>query len=320
MAQTDPGWDLYRSFLTVLEEGSLSGAARALGLAQPTIGRHVGALEQALGLELFTRSQHGLSPTDAALELRPYAQSLAATTAALVRAASGEREAVHGVVRIAASEVVGVEILPRILTGLRERYPALVIELVLSSNAEDLIRREADIAVRMFKPSQEALVARHIGKIEVRLHAHRRYLDRMGTPVGVADLAGHTLIGFDRETAAIRSMGRRVTGFDRSMFALRADSDLAQLAMIRAGYGIGGCQVGVAKRDPALVQVVSEAFQLTLDTWVAMHEDLRSSSRCRAVFDALVAGLGDYVKWQNAHLAEKPGIKTVAPSGVGRGA
>lgn len=299
MTQIDPGWDLYRSFLAVLDEGSLSGAARALGLAQPTIGRHVDALEQALGLELFTRSQHGLSPTDAALELRPYARNLAATTAALVRAASGEREAVHGVVRIAASEVVGVEILPPILTGLRERYPALVIELTLSSNAEDLIRREADIAVRMFKPSQEALVARHVGKIEVRLHAHRRYLDRMGTPASLQDLAGHTLIGFDRETAAIRSMSRRVAGFDRTMFALRADSDLAQLAMIRAGYGIGGCQVGVARRDPALVPVVPSAFQLTLDAWVAMHEDLRSSRRCRVVFDALVTGLSDYIKWQD---------------------
>ncbi|MGL4288059.1 MAG: LysR family transcriptional regulator [Phreatobacter sp.] len=300
MTQIDPGWDLYRSFLAVLDEGSLSAAARTLGLAQPTIGRHVDALEQALGLELFTRSQHGLSPTDAALELRPYAQSLASTTAALVRAASGEREAVHGVVRIAASEVVGVEVLPPILTGLRERYPALVIELTLSSSAEDLIRREADVAVRMFKPSQEALVARHIGGIEVRLHAHRRYLDRMGTPVSVGDVAGHSMIGFDRETAAIRSMSRRVAGFDRAKFALRADSDLAQLAMIRAGYGIGACQVGVARRDPALVPVVPEAFQLTLDTWVAMHEDLRSSRRCRVVFDALVTGLSDYIKWQDA--------------------
>ncbi|QCI67485.1 LysR family transcriptional regulator [Phreatobacter stygius] len=300
MTQIDPSWDLYRTFLAVMDEGSLSGAARTLGLAQPTIGRHVDTLEQALGLELFTRSQHGLAPTDAAVQLRPYAESLAATTAALVRAASGEREAVHGVVRIAASEVIGVEVLPPILTPLRQRYPGLVIELTLSSSAENLIRREADIAVRMFKPRQEALVARHIGRIEVRLHAHRRYLDRAGTPTTVEDLAGHTLIGFDKETAAIRSMSRRVAGFDRTLFGLRADSDLAQLAMIRAGYGIGGCQIGVAKRDPALVLVVPEAFQLTLDTWVAMHEDLRSSRRCRVVFDALVAGLGDYIKWQDA--------------------
>lgn len=300
MTTTNPGWDLYRTLLAVLDEGSLSGAARALGLTQPTIGRHVDALETALGLELFTRSQHGLQPTDAALELRPYAESLAATAAALVRAASAERDAVRGVVRIAASEMIGIEVLPAILTPLRERYPELVFELALSSTVEDLIRREADIAVRMVEPKQEALVIKRVGEIRVGLHASRGYLARAGTPRRIEDLARHSAIGFDRETPAIRSMRKRVPGFDRMMFALRADSDLAQLAMIRAGYGIGGCQVGIARRDPELVPVLPDAFMLGLDTWVAMHEDLRSSRRCRVVFDALVDGLDRYLAWQNA--------------------
>jgi DNA-binding transcriptional LysR family regulator len=294
MASIEPGWDLYRTFLALLEEGSLSGAARALGLAQPTVGRHIEALEGALGLALFTRSQHGLSPTDAATDLRPHAQALAATAASLLRAASGQGREVGGVVRVTASEVVGVEILPPILTSLRERHPALVIELTLSNSVDNLLRREADIAVRMVEPAQDALVVRHLGDIALGLHAHRTYLERHGTPQAFDDLARHTLIGFDRETPAIRSMLKRAPGFGRSMFALRADSDLAQLAAIRAGFGIGVCQVALAARDASLVRVLPDAFEMRLGTWLAMHEDLRPSPRCRAAYDALAEGLRKY--------------------------
>jgi len=296
MASPEPSWDLYRTFLAVLREGSLSGAARALGLAQPTIGRHIDALEDAVGFQLFTRSQHGLAPTEAALDLRPYAESLSATAASLLRAASGQRGAVQGAVRVTASEIVGVEILPPILAALHARFPRLVIELSLSNSVEDLLRRDADIAVRMVQPSQEALVARRVGDIALGLHAHRRYLDRRGTPSRLDDLADHALIGFDRETAAIRSMLKRTPGIQRAMFALRCDSDLAQLAAIRAGFGIGICQAGLARRDGDLVRVLPEAFELRLETWIAMHENLRTSRRCRVVFDALAAGLEDYAR------------------------
>lgn len=294
----EPAWDLYRSFLAVLREGSLSGAARSLGLTQPTVSRHVEALEAAVGLDLFVRSQRGLTPTEAALELGPYAETIASTTAAMLRAASGHGAVVSGTVRISASEVVGVEVLPPILTALRERYPRLAVELVLSNTVENLLRRDADVAVRMVEPTQEALVAKRVGAITLGLHAHRRYLDRRGVPATPEDLARHDVIGFDRETPAIRAMLKRVRGVDRAAFAFRADSDLAQLAMIRAGFGIGVCQVPVAARDPDLVRVLADAFALTLPTWVAMHEDLRSSPRCRVVFDALVEGMAAHVDAQ----------------------
>lgn len=293
---SDPSWDFYRTFLAVLQEGSLSGAARALGLTQPTIGRHIDALETAIGMQLFTRSQHGLIPTDAATELRPYAEALAATAASLLRVASGHGEAVQGAVRITCSEVVGVEVLPPMLARLRAEHPRLVIELSLSNAVEDLLRRDADIAVRMVKPSQEALVAKYIGDIRLGLHAHRDYLARNGTPARLDRLAAHTVIGFDRETAAIRAMMKRISGLDRSTFALRASSDLAQLAAIRAGFGIGICQVPLAARNPDLVRILPESFELRLETWLAMHENLRSSRRCRVVFDALASGLADYIK------------------------
>jgi DNA-binding transcriptional LysR family regulator len=294
MSKIEPSWDLYRTFLAVLTEDSLSGAARALGLTQPTVARHIDALEAAIGYDLFVRSQRGLAPTDAALELKPYAETLASTSAALLRAASGHGTAVRGTVRISASEVVGVEVLPAILTDLRARYPELVIELVLSNSLDDLLRREADIAVRMVEPVHEALVARPVGSITLGLHAHRRYLDLRGIPLTLNDLGPHDLIGFARETPAIRSMLQRVSGFEHSSFALRADSDLAQLAAIRAGFGIGVCQVPLAARNLELARVLAEEFRLDLKTWIVMHEDLRSSPRCRVTFDALVDGLTKY--------------------------
>ncbi|KYZ78720.1 LysR family transcriptional regulator [Burkholderia pseudomallei] len=294
------GWELYRSFLGVLREGSLSGAARALGLTQPTVGRHVAALEAALRVPLFTRSSSGLMPTDAALALRAHAEAMESTADALARAATSFGEDVRGVVRISASDVVGVEVLPPIVARLRQRHPALTVELALTNRVQDLLRREADIAVRMTRPGQTQLIARHIGGIELGLHAHRDYLARRGTPRDAGELVRHALIGHDRPTAFIRQIAKSFPGFDRGAFALRTDSDLAQLALIRCGAGIGACQAALAKRDPALVRVLPKAFAGRLDMWVTMHEDLRGSPRCRAAFDALAEGLDAYVDEQRA--------------------
>ncbi|MFL6700484.1 MAG: LysR family transcriptional regulator [Vitreoscilla sp.] len=295
MADAEPNWEWYRSFVGVLETGSLSAAGRAMGMTQPTVGRHIDSLETALGMKLFTRSFDGFAPTDAALELKPYAVALASTAAALRRVASSHGEGVRGTVRLTASEVVGVEVLPPILTALRRQHPELVIELVLSNQVDDLLRREADIAVRMVRPTQDALVAQHIGGIELGLHAHRRYLADHGTPRTMADLAQHALIGFDTETAFIRQLQARYPAFTRASLSFRSDSDLANLAALRAGYGIGICQTTLAKRDPSLVRVLHKDFAPRLDTWIAMHEDLRGSARCAVTFAALAAGLKAYI-------------------------
>ena len=296
MADTEPNWEWYRSFVAVLETGSLSAAGRAMGMTQPTVGRHIDSLEAALQLKLFTRSFDGFAPTDAALALKPYAAGLASTAAALRRVASSQGDGVRGTVRLTASEVISIEVLPPMLAALRHEHPELVIELVPSNKVEDLLHREADIAVRMVRPSQDALVARRVGGIEVGLHAHRRYLDAHGTPRTIQDLAKHALIGWDTETAYIRKLSDQFPQITRAHFAFRADSDVAQLAAIRAGYGIGFCQAGLARRDPALVRVLKSTLAFTLDTWVAMHEDLRDSPRCAVVFAALAEGLGAYVR------------------------
>jgi DNA-binding transcriptional LysR family regulator len=293
---SDIGWEMYRSLLAVLNEGSLSGAARALGVAQPTVGRHIASLEKSLNLALFTRSQTGLMPTEAALSLRSYAESMHSTAAALERVASSQGSGVRGTVRITASDVIGVEVLPPIIAALRDAHPALVVELVLTDRMQDLLRREADIAVRMAQPRQELLVARRVGRIELGMFAHQRYLSRAGTPNTMADLAEHALIGFDQPTLFVRAAGKVLGGWRREAFAMRTDNSLAQLALIRAGAGIGVCQAAIARRDEALVRLFPRQFSLPLDTWITMHEDLRTSPRCRVTFDALVKGLQQHAR------------------------
>jgi DNA-binding transcriptional LysR family regulator len=289
------GWELYRSFLGVLNHGSLSGAARALGVAQPTIGRHVAALEKSLGLALFTRSQTGFLPTEAGQSLRMYAESLQSTVAALERAAASQGTGVSGSVRITASDVIGVEVLPPIVARLRDRHPGLAVELALTDRVQDLVRREADIAVRMMRPRQGLLVARRVGQIVLGLHAHQNYLSRHGTPKTIADLANHALIGFDEMTAFIRDAGKKFSVWRREAFSMRTDNSLAQLALIRSGAGIGVCQAAIARRDGQLVRILPKQFAMPLETWITMHKDLRNSPRCRVTFDALVEGLDQYV-------------------------
>jgi DNA-binding transcriptional LysR family regulator len=288
-------WDHYRTLLAVLEEGSLSGAARTLGLSQPTVGRHVEALESELGAPLFTRSVGGLAPTEAALALRPHAEAMAAAAEALIRTASGEAEAVRGVIRVTASDVMGVEVLPPMLTGFHEAYPEVAIELALSNRQEDLLRREADIAVRMVRPTQGALLAKRIGAVRLGLFAHRRYLEAHGAPVRLDD-PSVAAIGFDRDVEAVRALRDRQIYFERESFAFRSDNDLAQLAAVRAGFGIGAAQLPIARRDADLVRVLEDQFRYEMEVWVAMHEDLKASRRMRLMFDWLVEGLGAYVR------------------------
>jgi len=292
----DISWELYRTFLAVLREGSLSGAARRLGITQPTVGRHVDALEEAFGQRLFTRTQTGLMATDAARALQGDAESMERMAAALRRAGTGYREGqVSGTVRVSASEVVGVEVLPPTLAALRQAWPALRIELVATNIVQDLLQREVDIAVRMAPPTQDALVARHVGNVEIGLFAHEDYVARAGTPMRADDLREHALIGYDRETPFLRAASKTWPHWRRDAFSFRADSDLVQLALVRAGAGIGGCQVPIAGRDARLRRVLPEVA-FPLPTWIAMHGDLRGSQRHKVVFDALAACLQAHVR------------------------
>ncbi|MFN4100004.1 MAG: LysR family transcriptional regulator, partial [Pararhodobacter sp.] len=241
-------WDHWRSFVAVAEEESLSAAARILGLTQPTVSRHIDLLESALGTRLFLRSSQGMRLTDRGAELLSEARAMAASASALERLASAPSDAGRGIVRLTASEVVGAEILPGVLAPLIAAHPGLEIELILSNRNEDLLRRAADLAVRMVRPTQSALIARRIAEIRIGLYAHQRYLDGRGCPDTPEALAGHVLIGPDRDMAALSAYAEKhVT---RRMIRFRCDSEGAQLNALRAGMGIGALQAGVARGYP----------------------------------------------------------------------
>ena len=290
-----PSWDLYRSFLAVTQQGSLSAAARLLGLTQPTVGRHIAQLQEMLGGQpLFTRSPAGLLPTAAAHELRPHAEAMAAAAAALQRASAGDPGHAQGVVRITASEIIGTEVLPAIFARLRTAHRGIAIELELSNAVSDLLRRDADIAIRMVRPSQQSLLARRVGRIGLGLHAHRKYLETCGTPNRVEDLEHHTMIGFDQPPPFLRSYKKLPIPITREAFAFRTDSDIAQLAAIRAGVGIGVCQYGIARRNADIVSILPGLFRLELETFVVMHADQRKSRHVKLAFDEIYRGMADY--------------------------
>ena len=295
MDQSEPGWDLYRSFLAVLRLGSLSAAARALGLTQPTVGRHIAMLQASLGGRvLFTRSQTGLMPTGVAHELRPHAEDMAAAAAAFVRMGSGNLEETAGVVRLAAADVVGVEVLPSILSDFRYQHPNIVIELTVSNQMADLLRRDADIAVRMVRPKQKALLAKRAGKVALGFYAHRRYLERFGYPERLEDLVHHTLIGFDRVSPGANFLEAAPMPVSRELFAFRSDYDLAQLAALRSGFGIGICHGAIARRDPDLLPLLGKQFKFELEIWIVMHNELKRISRMRLMFEHLALHLAQY--------------------------
>jgi len=258
------------------------------------VRRRLDALERSIGVALFTRSPTGLTPTDAARDLGAHAETMAAAADAFARAASADTGAISGTVRITASDVVGAEVLPSLLAGLQRKHPGLAFELSLTNRNEDLLRHEADIAIRMARPTQAALVATRVGTVELGFFARADYLKKHGTPKSLDDLARFALIGPDRETGVLRWFRDLGIDLKRSMFSCRTDNQIAQLGAIRAGLGIGVCQKALAARDPKLVPVLPRAFSHGLDTWVSMHEDLRRMGRVRVTFAHLVTALSAY--------------------------
>lgn len=296
MIDTSPGWELYRSFLSVIREGSLSGAARQLGLTQPTIGRHVDALEEALGTALFTRSQGGLAPTELALALIPHAEAMSMAAEALKRTASGAAVEERGTIRITASEIIGTEVLPSILARFREKHPQIAVEVVLSNRTDDLIRRDADIALRMVRPTQSSLVARKAGSVKIGVHGHKKLIEKMGAPSSLEEARNFPFIGFDREPSVQRLLKDFGMAISRDLFAYRCDSDAGQFAALKAGFGFGYCQYALAKHYPDLIAVMPGIHEFELDIWIVMHQDLKTSRRMRLMFDHLAEEMTAYAR------------------------
>jgi DNA-binding transcriptional LysR family regulator len=280
-------WDNIQTFLAVFRAGRLSLAARELGVSEATARRRLDDLE-ALGVgALFERAAVGLTPTPTAVKLAQLASRMESELLSVADRAGGARREVVGEVRVTADELMALEVLPPLFADLARRHPNLVLKLGIAAEDEDLLLGEADIAVRLFRPTQKSLVARQIPAGRLGLFAHRDYLARAGSPQCPEELARHDLVGAGDEPATLANFEALGLSPALADFALRVDSPRGQMRAVRHGMGIGVGLLSAASRHCDLVRVLPEvAADLTI--WVSVHEDQRDVPRVRAVFDAIV--------------------------------
>jgi DNA-binding transcriptional LysR family regulator len=284
-------WTLVRSFLAALEQGSLLGASRMVRASQPTIGRHISELESQLGVVLFERTGRGLLPTEAALGLADAARVMQSGAHQIVRQATGVNAEVSGTVRITASQPVACFLLPPILAQMRLVLPDVKVELVASNAVNNLLTREADIAVRLVRPDQATLVSKRIGNVVVSACAHQDYLRRRGVPRQPLDLLKHELIGGDLNDNILKGLASMSIPVQRENFAFRSDDLIATWAAIRAGLGIGFIADYQVRNDPSLVSVLPMLKIPKLPVWLTVHREIRTNVRIRSVYDFLAQGI-----------------------------
>ena len=284
-------WSLVRSFLAVLDAGSLMGAARQLNAQQPTLSRHVAELEAQLGAPLFERTGRGVVPTALARALADGARQMEQGAGTMSRALAGSRDAASGSVRITTSQVAAVWLLPPVLAALHAAEPGIQVELVASNALSNLLRREADIAVRMVRPAQSSLVAKKLGDIGIVAAAHRDYLARAGTPRSPADLARHTLIGYDRDDTVLRGFAALGQPLAREQFALRTDDQVAYGRLVATGAGIGFVAAYNIRHWSGVVPLLPMLRIPPLPCWLAVHREIRGSRLVRRVYDYLAEAI-----------------------------
>ncbi|MBW0147158.1 LysR family transcriptional regulator [Marinobacter arenosus] len=292
-------WNRARAFLVTAEEGSLSAAAKALGISQPTLGRQVAALEQELSTALFERGSRGLELTQTGLELLDYVRAMGDAASSLSLAATGRATSIEGEIAISASEITAACILPPILKKLRRQYPGIRISLVASNEASDLRRRAADIAIRNFRPTQPDLIARKLGRFSATLYGTSELLSRH--PSRMPDGSqGVGYIGFvsdnDRYMGALAASG---IALDEESFSVKTDSHPVQWEMTKLGLGIGMVPVEIGDAEPGLERAFPDT-EFGGEVWLVSHRELRMNLRVRTVFDFLADELADYFQWAEA--------------------
>ena len=283
-------WALVRSFLAVLEAGSLTGASRQTGALQSTLSRHISDLEAQLRTPLFERTGRGVSPTAAGLAIADSARRMREQARALGAALSAERGSLAGTVRLSVSQAVANFLLPPVLAALRRAEPAIQIELLVSNQITNLLQREADIAVRMVRPRQTGLVARKLGEFAIGAYASRAYLTQAGRPAEPASLFEHALIGYDRDRTIEEGFARLGYAATPELFVLRTDDQVAYAQAVAQGMGIG-FMADFQARALGLVPVLPQLRIPPMPCWLAVHREVRSNRRVRRVFDVLAQAL-----------------------------
>jgi len=284
-------WSLVRSFLAVLDAGSVTAAAKRLGATQPTLSRHVAELEAELGAPLFERTGRGVAPTAAALAIAEPARQMADAALALTRGIAGARSQPRGVVRVTTSQVAATWLLPQVLARLQRAHPEIEIEVVSSNELTNLLRREADIAVRMVRPVQSSLIAKKLGEIEIVAAAHKSYLAKAPPLRTADDLRQHRLVGFDRDDTIVRGAARFGLPLARADFAIRTDDQVAYGRLVAEGAGIGFVARYNLRHWPGVVVVLPGLLPEVLPCWLAVHREIRASRTVRTVYDFLACAL-----------------------------
>lgn len=287
----DLDWTLLRSFLAIYDGGSLTAAATQLGQSQPTLGRHLQTLEASLGAPLFLRKPRGQEPTALAHQLSDVARRMQTAALDVQMLADNQEQSIQGTVRVTASEVVATYILPPILHQILQENPQVQIELVASNTADNLLMREADIAVRMAPPTQDDVIAKKIGDVPIGLFAHKDYLTRNGTPQSWDDMMTHTVVGYDKTPLMIDALTAMGIPASPASFRLRCDDQAAHVEFLRMGLGIVATQKGAVRHLNNITQILPQLPLPPLPMYLAAHKQLRSVPRIRLVFDALVEGL-----------------------------
>jgi DNA-binding transcriptional LysR family regulator len=284
-------WNRARAFLVTAEEGSLSAAARALGMTQPTLSRQVDALEDELSLVLFERAGRGLILTPSGLELLDHVRGMGEAASRLSRAASGQAQSIEGSICIAASEAYSVYILPPIIEKLRQEYPEISVEIVASDKSSDLLRREADIAIRHVSSPQPDLITKKIRDDEGYFYAAHSYRAKLGNPRSVSDLKDADFLAFADNGALINALGALGLKVTERNFPIICDNHIVQWHLVKQGVGIGGITKDIGDAEPLVCRVLPDMAPIIVPMWLATHRELNTSKRVRAVFDFLVAAL-----------------------------
>lgn len=291
-------WSRLQSFAAVAEHGSLSAAARATGASQPTLSRHIATLEAELGARLFDRTAEGLTLTATGSEICTSVFDMDAAAKKIDLITSGRSQEIAGTVRITASETFAAYTLPPILTKLRQDEPRIAIELVASNDTHNLLRREADIAIRMYRPTQTDVITKYLGKVGLGLFASTEYLDRHGRPKELLDLLSHDVLGYDRSDDLIEGFRAHAPGveIDRNFFPFRCGALYVHAQMVRAGYGVGVLECSYASSLPGVEQLFGDRTFETLEIWLTAHAELKTSARVRRVYDFLATEISSRFK------------------------
>ncbi|SEP83068.1 DNA-binding transcriptional regulator, LysR family [Loktanella sp. DSM 29012] len=284
-------WNKARAFLVTAEEGSLSAAARALGMAQPTLGRQVDGLEQELGVVLFERVGRGLTLTPSGMELLEHVRGMGEAAGRVSLVALGQSQALEGPISISASETYAAVLLPPIVTKLRKLEPGIHVEIVVSNHASDLLRREADIAIRNFRPTEPDLIAKKIGMADAILYATPDYVAKLGNPKTPYDLRHADFINLDRSGGMLKGLNSLGLGLTEANFPLLTESYLVMWELVKQGAAIGVLDAQIGDAEPTVVRVLPDLEPLQFPIWLVAHRELTTSRRIRRVYDFLIEEL-----------------------------